>query len=343
MYCCMSNKDSKDSIFSYNLQDSIWVPNGDRSRFGLVASSVRPSVRAKPSWVFFLAWILDRWFDLRPFLYDFVSFVSCHYYTQQSIIGFRTTGSNHYLQSMRESVIMRPQRDSYQHYMAFLFFFWYLSSLLLLLTTTTTTSDAFSLTNYNIIGRGGSGRTIITTTVTTTADSRPRSLAYDTNSRLWLTSEGGDENAATDEDEEEEENVPAAAAVAPPSSSNGSSSSRRSSSSTSPPPKALDPLVRSLTRMDEETKNAPTMNVPLWGELIVDKSLMVLLPAGAFAVLGLLLSINVALNSQDKFFDPNPVPPPPVNNKVVKSDDGCRGLCSQDTANLENFLNSLRK
>lgn len=217
--------------------------------------------------------------------------------------------------------------------MAFLFFFWYLSSPLLLLTTTT--SDAFSLTNYNIIGRGGSGRTIITTTITTAADSRPRSLAYDTYNCLRLSSEGGGENAAADEDEGEE-NVPAAAAVAPPSSSS-------SSSSTSPPPKALDPLVRSLTRMDEETMNAPTMNVPLWGELIVDKSLMVLLPAGTFAVLGLLLSINVALNSRDKFVDPNPVLPPPVNNKVVKSDDGCRGLCSQDTANLENFMKSLRK
>jgi hypothetical protein len=35
----------------------------------------------------------------------------------------------------------------------------------------------------------------------------------------------------------------------------------------------MDPLVRSLTRMDETTKNSPTTQIPLLGEVVLDRSL----------------------------------------------------------------------
>lgn len=96
-----------------------------------------------------------------------------------------------------------------------------------------------------------------------------------------------------------------------------------------PQPKQLDPLVRSLTRMDAETKDAPTILVPLWGELILDKSLYVLAPVVLFAVLGFGLSINVALNASDDWIVT------PSTSKVVKTDYSCRGLCAQQDADLE--------
>lgn len=115
-----------------------------------------------------------------------------------------------------------------------------------------------------------------------------------------------------------------------------------------PKSKPLDPLFVSLTKMDEETKNAPTMELPVWGELILDKSLIVLLPAAAFAVLGFVLSAYVALNVNDPtllLVGEDGSSPPPVRQEKVAT-DGCRGLCSsqeQDLAGLEKFMKSLGK
>jgi hypothetical protein len=119
-------------------------------------------------------------------------------------------------------------------------------------------------------------------------------------------------------------------------------------------PKKLDPLLASLTRMDEETQNAPTIQIPVWGELILDRSLFVFLPVAAFAIIGFFTSLYVLINSGDDFdtaIDENAVlqsipntftPPLSVPSDEVVT--GCRGLCSSQESDLEglrSFMNSL--
>lgn len=102
-------------------------------------------------------------------------------------------------------------------------------------------------------------------------------------------------------------------------------------------PPRLDPLLVSVTRMDDATKSAPTMNVPIWGEVILDKSLFVLLPVAAFAVLGFLSFIVVAANSGDAFINAM------NENAMLKgyptptTEEGCRGLCSSQEQDLESL------
>lgn len=147
-----------------------------------------------------------------------------------------------------------------------------------------------------------------------------------TSSSCWMSS--------SDEGEQgEEEIVPSLEnSVIPPPST--------------PQPKPLDPLVKSLTRMDEETANAPTMKIPLWGELVMDKSLFVLLPVATFAIVGFAFSVYVGLTSADEWVAAIPAESSrPVTTEQVKNDnDGCRGLCSQqekDLESLRNFMNKL--
>lgn len=104
----------------------------------------------------------------------------------------------------------------------------------------------------------------------------------------------------------------------------------------------LDPLIKSLTRMDPVTANAPTRNVPLLGEIPVDGSLFVLAPAAIIGVLGFLMSINIAFQSRDIFIKgleqiAKEMSRPPVKEVVAK--DSCRGLCS----NQEDQLKSMRR
>jgi hypothetical protein len=108
--------------------------------------------------------------------------------------------------------------------------------------------------------------------------------------------------------------------------------------------------------MDDDTINAPRTNVPLWGELILDRSLLVLLPVATFAVVGFFLSVYVGVNAQDTFVDALaetarqqssqlPGVPPPAGG-VVLDESACRGLCSnqeQDLQNLAGFMESLRR
>jgi hypothetical protein len=109
----------------------------------------------------------------------------------------------------------------------------------------------------------------------------------------------------------------------------------------------LDPLFKAVTRMDEETANAKSISLPLWGELILDRSLFVLLPVAAFGIGGFSLSIYVAMNSGDAF-----------TNAFVESDlaglvqqstpaeNACRGLCSSQEEDLEGlraFMSKLAK
>ncbi len=113
------------------------------------------------------------------------------------------------------------------------------------------------------------------------------------------------------------------------------------------PQQRLDPLVASLTRMDEEMINTPTTKVPLLGEIPLDGSIVVLLPVALIAVVGFIMSINIALNSKDaiveKMDEINAVlSAPPVKQAPVS--DGCRGLCSDQEEQLDsmrNFMNSL--
>jgi hypothetical protein len=103
--------------------------------------------------------------------------------------------------------------------------------------------------------------------------------------------------------------------------------------------------------MDRETLNAPRTQVPLWGELILDRSLFVLLPVASFAVIGFLLSLYVGINAQDSFVDAWVEAARQQSSvmDVVSSaadESGCRGLCSnqeQDLQDLAVFMKSLRQ
>ena len=122
------------------------------------------------------------------------------------------------------------------------------------------------------------------------------------------------------------------------------------------PQQRLDPLLASLTRMDEEMMNTPTTKVPLLGEIPLDGSIVVLLPVALIAVVGFVMSINIAFNSKDliveKMDEANlsgkmgeinaAMSKPPVKQSVEY--DGCRGLCNnqdEQLDNMRNFMNSL--
>lgn len=111
--------------------------------------------------------------------------------------------------------------------------------------------------------------------------------------------------------------------------------------------KALDPLVRSLTRLDNDSANAPTLNIPVWGELILDKSLFVLIPVAGFAIIGFFLSIYVGLNSVDAFVALEDAGKNGRRAPVeTTSAEGCRGICSSQEDDLEgirSFMSGLSK
>jgi hypothetical protein len=111
----------------------------------------------------------------------------------------------------------------------------------------------------------------------------------------------------------------------------------------------LDPLIASLTRMDADMVNTPTTKVPLLGEIPLDGSIVVLLPVALIAVVGFIMSINIAFNSADiisqKVDQVSNVLSTPPAKKTVQY-DGCRGLCSDQDGQLDNmriFMNSLAK
>mmetsp|Transcript_18409 Transcript_18409/g.53081 ORF Transcript_18409/g.53081 Transcript_18409/m.53081 type:complete len:201 (-) Transcript_18409:111-713(-) len=121
-----------------------------------------------------------------------------------------------------------------------------------------------------------------------------------------------------------------------------------------PPPAQkprLDPLIASLTRMDPTTTSAETTKVPLIGEIPKDGSIIPLGTAAAIALLGFIMSINIAVNSKDAILaqvqdTTDGMSTPPVMKTAPAKDDGCRGLCSsqeQDLDNLRNFMVKLSK
>jgi len=123
-----------------------------------------------------------------------------------------------------------------------------------------------------------------------------------------------------------------------------------------PPPsqsqrQTLDPLVASLTRVDETaSSNIPTRIVPLFGEVPADGNLALLVPAAIIGVLGVLLSIVVAFNARDAIVDELSqviVDLPKMEYTETVVEEGvCRGLCSSQEADLEglrDFMQSLAK
>jgi hypothetical protein len=126
--------------------------------------------------------------------------------------------------------------------------------------------------------------------------------------------------------------------------------------SSPPPPMAnpvpqrtrMDPLVASLTRSDSAPdQDAPILKVPLLGEVTLDKTLFVLLPVVAFAVLGGLASIYVAANSGDAVSQAwdayETAISSPAGSKLVDP-NVCRGLCSdqdRDLQGLANYMNNI--
>mmetsp|Transcript_18443 Transcript_18443/g.31195 ORF Transcript_18443/g.31195 Transcript_18443/m.31195 type:complete len:210 (-) Transcript_18443:207-836(-) len=113
--------------------------------------------------------------------------------------------------------------------------------------------------------------------------------------------------------------------------------------------KTLDPLIASLTRIDEPTpSNVPMRSVPLFGEVPADGNLALLVPAAGIAVLGFIFSIVVAFNARDELVSEfNKVELPKMEYKPTVVVEGkCRGLCSNqddDVDGLRNFMESISK
>ena len=111
---------------------------------------------------------------------------------------------------------------------------------------------------------------------------------------------------------------------------------------TPPPPTAerLDPLVQSLTRMDDDVANGPTRNVPFFGEIPADGSILILAPVALIAVIGFILTIQIAFTSKDVWVSAidelnAQLSKPPVKETVVTN--SCRGLCSDQDEQLESL------
>jgi hypothetical protein len=113
-----------------------------------------------------------------------------------------------------------------------------------------------------------------------------------------------------------------------------------------PPPKRrqLDGLMAAVTRAAPSTaatQNVKTTNLPFFGEMPVDGSLLVLGPAAVIAVVGFVMSVVVAFNAKDTFVDQLAQLSDDINTAaLVKTNQGsldgsCRGLCSSQEQQLE--------
>jgi hypothetical protein len=112
------------------------------------------------------------------------------------------------------------------------------------------------------------------------------------------------------------------------------------------PQKRIDPLLASLTRNNPAPKvGAPTRTFPILGEVVMDKSSILIVPAVLFGVVGLLFSIYVAINSQEAFAEALKENPYLQSASSAPVGEGCRGICSnqQDDLNsLAGFMNGLK-
>ena len=163
--------------------------------------------------------------------------------------------------------------------------------------------------------------------------------------------------AASSDDEDSIENPAQESHSSEPTTPSTPAATPPLSSSSSRP---LDPLFVAVTRMDETTASAPTVSVPIWGDLILDRSLFVFLPLLGFGLGGIVLSLYIVFNSGDALVDAM------AENAVWQSSGGggggggggesitttvdgpaaCRGLCSsqeQDLQGLREYMSRFAK
>jgi hypothetical protein len=99
--------------------------------------------------------------------------------------------------------------------------------------------------------------------------------------------------------------------------------------------------------MDDDLANGPTRNIPLFGEVPADGSILILAPVTLIAVIGFILTIQMAFTSKDVWIPAidelnAQLSKPPVKETVVTNN--CRGLCSDQDGQLESmrsFMQSL--
>lgn len=110
--------------------------------------------------------------------------------------------------------------------------------------------------------------------------------------------------------------------------------------------KRLDPLIASLTRIDEPTPdNVPMVQAPLLGEIPADGNLALLVPAAAISILGFIFSIVVAVNSKDSIVEEfSKVELPKMEYTPTVVEEGkCRGLCSSQDEDLDGLRTYMQK
>ena len=115
----------------------------------------------------------------------------------------------------------------------------------------------------------------------------------------------------------------------------------------------MDPLMASLTRdTSGSSPDQPMQNIPLFGEIPADGTLLLLAPAAVFAVLGFIYSIVIAFNSSDAIVDSvlqagdSIAQTASTRNNRVYDKNVCRGLCSsqqQDLDGMRNFMESITR
>jgi hypothetical protein len=112
-----------------------------------------------------------------------------------------------------------------------------------------------------------------------------------------------------------------------------------------PRDRRMDPLLATLTRTDPSADTSKTVKAPLFGEVAIDGSLVVLVPAIVLGLAGFVMSFNIALNSQDAIVDSlsqlsNQVTAAAVaktNNLAPIDGSSCRGICSTQETDLESL------
>jgi len=115
------------------------------------------------------------------------------------------------------------------------------------------------------------------------------------------------------------------------------------------PVQPTDSLIASLTRVDPEIAKQPTRVIPIFGEIPVDGTLLLLVPVTLIAVLGVILTFYIGYTSRDVIATEleavtNAMSKPVSKETVVQS--GCRGICSDQAGQLEymrGFMESLKK
>jgi len=115
----------------------------------------------------------------------------------------------------------------------------------------------------------------------------------------------------------------------------------------------MDPLMASLTRdSSNASPDQPTQNVPIFGEIPADGTLLLLAPAAVFAILGFIYSIVIAFNASDQIVNSmlqagDSVAQSAKNrNNRVYDKNVCRGLCSsqqEDIDGMKNFMEAITR